>query len=369
MIHKIDATKQPDIKIHSLLNYLAKNNSMLRNTSSRPSYSKNPTNPSQIRHPQSWLSALFLILILSRSQLIVLHCTDLALANHATIIYLKEKKASYGTYYMWSHVGIALLISFAAGFAWLIKIPICGVEKPGYFIAFIGGFLIALLSMLSLPWFKFEYNEMKSFNWSGVKSDVLNAHHVFMFAAVFYTGLCLSFQLYWEFWYLDGLSANPLFLAGAVLIRRSLVTVSTFASTYLIRKIGDLNTICFALFLYSLSFLALVHTYSLVSSGRRHISSSSFWYQLLRLYCSVLQGFIKGKHEHYPRYVSGLKNYLGGKTIFTPYLSSYNTNGQFYSRTAPQNNIMRYYDVHVYVIALGCSVLHNIFSCYGFYVL
>jgi hypothetical protein len=111
-----------------------------------------------------------------------------------------------------------------------------------------------------LPWFKFEYNEKKSFNWSGVKSDIFNAHYIFMFAVLFYTGLCFSFQVYWEFWYLNGLSASPLLLGGAVLIRRSLVALSTLASTNLIRKFGDLMAVCFALFLYSSSFLALSFT-------------------------------------------------------------------------------------------------------------
>jgi MFS family permease len=185
--------------------------------------------------------------------------THLALANLATITYLKEKNASYGAYFMWGHIGTALSISSIAGLAWLISIPICGVENSGYFIAFIWAFVITLLSMLSLPWLKYEYNEKKS-NWSGVKYDIFNAHYIFMFAVLFYAGLCVSFQAYWEFWYLDGLSASPLLLAIAVLIRRSLVALSTLASSNLIRKIGDLYTICFALFLFSTSFLALSFT-------------------------------------------------------------------------------------------------------------
>ena len=72
--------------------------------------------------------------------------------------------------------------------------------------------------------------------------------------------LCLSFQIYLEFWYLDGLSASPLLIGGAALIRRPLVALSTLGSTYLIKRIGDLNTICFAFFLYFFSFLALSFT-------------------------------------------------------------------------------------------------------------
>ena len=224
------------------------------------SHLDNPIFLSKIHHSQPWISALFLMLILSRSQLVMLESTDLALANVAAMTYAKDGKASYGAYFMWSHLGTAVSISSVAGLAWFIKIPICGVEKSGYFMAFVLGFVLTLLSMLSLPWFKFEYNEKKSFNWSGVKSDVLNAHYIFMFIVQFYFGLCLSYQIYWEFWYLDSLSASPLLLGGAVLIRRPIVAFSSFASNYLMKKIGDLNTICFTLFLYSLSFLALSFT-------------------------------------------------------------------------------------------------------------
>ena len=253
-----DPTKQPSqSKNNYSLNYLRTNVSTLTNTLS---HSDKPTHFSKIHHPQPWISALFITLILSRSQLVLLESTDIALANVATMTYLKEEKASYGAYLMWGHFGTAVSICVIAGLAWLIRIPICGDEKFGYFMAFIWGFVITLLSMLSLPWFKFEYNEKKSFNWSGVKSDVFNAHYIFIFIVLFCAGLCLSFQIYWEFWFLDGLSASPLLLGGAALIRRPLVALFTLASSYLLKRIGDLNTICFVFFLYSLSFLALSFT-------------------------------------------------------------------------------------------------------------
>ena len=258
LIRTKNARKQPSSvsKLEYFLNYSTTNITIVRNASSHLKYSTNPTRSSNILyHPQPWLSALFLILIFSRSQIIVFERTDIVLTNLATITYLKEENASYGAYFLWSQLGTALSISFVAGLAGFISIPICGVEKSGYFIAFIWAFVILLLSLPSLPWFKFEYDEKKRFNWSDVKDNVFNAHY--MFAVLFYAGLCFSFQIYWEFWYLNGLSASPLLLGGGVLIRRSLLALSTFGSGYLIRKIGDLNTICFALFLYSTSFLAL----------------------------------------------------------------------------------------------------------------
>ena len=215
---------------------------------------------SNVKHDQSFASALLPLMILSRSLVVFFDRIILVQGNLATITYLKNEKESYGSFFMWVHIGSALSILSTALFAMWEKINICGIEKYGYFIAFIVGSIMALLSTLSLPWFEFEYNQKKNFDWSGVKSDVLNVHYIFMFMVLFYNGLCSTFQVYWEFWYLDGLSATPLLIAGAVLVRRPIVAMSTFVSGYLIRKIGDLKMVCVALFLYSISFLALSFT-------------------------------------------------------------------------------------------------------------
>ena len=147
-------------------------------------------------HDQSFASALLPLLILSRSLVVFFDRIILVQGNLATITYLKNEKESYGSFFMWTHIGSALSIASTAVFALWEKIYICGIENYGYFIAFILAGFMSLLSTLSLPWFKFEYNEKKNFDWSGVKSDVLNGHYIFMFVVLFYTGLCLTFQVY-----------------------------------------------------------------------------------------------------------------------------------------------------------------------------
>ena len=219
------------------------------------------TDNSNLIHPLPILGALFALLTLSRAASEFCLHLNLSLVNLATITYLKEKRASYGGYYMWGHIGNAFSIACVAFLAWWTRIDICGIQKYGYFIAFIWAGVLMTLSIPSLHWFKFEYDEKKSFNWSSVKSDVLNVHYILMFLIVFFTGVCVAFQLSWEFWYLDGLSASPLLIAGAVLIRRPLLAISMYTSSHLIRKIGDLNTVCVGLFyFYSVSFFALSFT-------------------------------------------------------------------------------------------------------------
>ena len=230
----------------------------MRRSSVPSNYSNNPAKPSSKTHnSQSSLSALFLILIISRSLTQFFDRIELSLANLATMTFIQGEKASYGVYSMWAHIASALSIPSVAVLAWYILINICGVTYYGYFIAFIWGGIMLLLSMVSLPWFQFEYNEKKTFTWSGVKTVVFNAHYIFMFAVQFYAGLCVAFQFHWEFWYLERLSASPLLIGAAGSVRRTSVAMSVFLSARVIRKIGELKTLCVAVFLYACSFFAL----------------------------------------------------------------------------------------------------------------
>jgi hypothetical protein len=105
----------------------------------RPSnYSSNPAKPSSKTHnSQSSLSALFLILIISRSLTQFFDRIDLSLANLVTMTFIQGGNESYGIYRMWSYIAIALSLPSVAVLAWYIRINMCGVTKYGYFVAFI----------------------------------------------------------------------------------------------------------------------------------------------------------------------------------------------------------------------------------------
>jgi hypothetical protein len=207
-----------------------------------------------------WLSKLFILMLLTRTAYEFPHRIVASLGDLATITYLKERRANYGAYYMWSHIGGGISIFTVAMLAWFIRINICGTENYGYFTMYIVAGCMALLSMLSLPWIRYEYNENKTINWSEVKSALCNVHFALMFCVLFCTGIPVAFQIYWEFWYLDGLFASPLVLGVAGLVRRPILAGWTLLSCQLLERIGELKTICIAFFLFFLSFLALSFT-------------------------------------------------------------------------------------------------------------
>ena len=223
---------------------------------------KNVTKHSSLPTESSipWFSNLFILIAVSRSLNTLFDRIAVSLGNLATTTYLGEELANFGSYYMWSQIGGGFSIFAVSLLAWKIKIHICGDEKYGFFVAFIWGGFSLLLSMFSLPWFKFEYNNKDAISWTDLKPVLFNGHYVFMFLLVLYIGIDMSFQIFWEFWYLDELLASPLIMGLAGLIRRPLLAISMLMSCKVLNKIGDLNTVCVALLLYAMSFLALSFT-------------------------------------------------------------------------------------------------------------
>jgi MFS family permease len=207
-----------------------------------------------------WISNIFFLMAMSRALTAFLEGTVHALANLATITHLDKHRSSFGSYYMWSQIGSGVSILTAAVLSWIIRLAICGKEGYGFFSAFLVASFLVVLSMFALPWFEFKYENDRTIDWGEVKRVVTNSHYIYMYFMFFYAGVCVAFQIYWEFWYLDELLASPLIMGGAALIRRPLLAVSIFTSCRVIRKIGDLYTICIAFLLFALSYFALSFT-------------------------------------------------------------------------------------------------------------
>ena len=197
---------------------------------------------------------------ISRSLITFVEGVAFPLASLATITYLGDKRARYGTFYMWKHFGTSSLVGISAVLAWKIRTSICGEEGYGYFASFLLSTVFLALSMLSLPFFKFNYETNRTIDWKELKGVLFDFHYIYMFMMTFYLGVCVAFSVFWEFWYLDGLAANPLVMGGAALVRRPFLAVFIFTSCYVIQKIGELNTICISFLLFTFAFFALSFT-------------------------------------------------------------------------------------------------------------
>ena len=204
-----------------------------------------------------WLSTLFIFMAVARGIFTLAEGAFISFQNLATMAYLKEKRASYGSYFMWAHIGASVSL-FAVGLlAAHFTLSICGVIGDGYYITFVWAPAAIMLSSFALPWVKYEYLEHRVISWTEVKCVVFDIHYVFVLIISMFLGSCVSFQFYWEFWYISELSGSPTLMGVAGLIRRPLVAVWFYLSGHLIEKVGDLKTTALALFLFSVSFLAI----------------------------------------------------------------------------------------------------------------
>ena len=100
-------------------------------------------------------------MVITRVLFSVTERATISLFNLATITYLKEKRGSYSSYFMWAHIGASVSL-FAVGLlASHFTLNICGVTGDGYYIAFVWAQAAIMLSSFAVPWwwFKYEYIE------------------------------------------------------------------------------------------------------------------------------------------------------------------------------------------------------------------
>ena len=205
-----------------------------------------------------WLSTLHIFRVITRVLFSATERATMSLLNLATITFLKEKRGSYGSYYVWGHISGSMSRLFSVGLlAAHFTLNICHVTSDGYHIAFVWAPAAIMLSSFAVPWFKYEYLEHRVVNWTEVKCVLSDIHYVCLLSLGLFLGSCCAFKMYWQFWYIRELSGSPTIMGAAGLIRRPLVAVWFYLSWYLIEKVGDLKTIAVALFLFSVSFLAI----------------------------------------------------------------------------------------------------------------
>ena len=148
-------------------------------------------NSTVIRQNVPWNSNIFYLMVISRSLTTFLEGVTTVLANIATITHLDEHRDDFGSYFMWLAVGCTVSIVTSAVLAWIIRIAICEQDDYGYFAAFLVASLLVLLSMLSLPWFEFKYEDDGTNNWDDVKQVVFDCHYIYIYLMFFYVGVCV----------------------------------------------------------------------------------------------------------------------------------------------------------------------------------
>lgn len=178
--------------------------------------------------------------------------------NNAATTRARIAGTTFGSYRCWGDIAGGLSTLLIGLIAASISYDICGVAKPGYFVLFICAASLAGVSLLPQRWVEFEYLKHRVPDRTEIQEVVLNWHFGVLLFIAWFTGFCVAFQKVWEFWYVARFaSAGPVVLGVIGLVRQPLVALWFLASGIFIQRLGELKTVCLALFLYAVSFLAL----------------------------------------------------------------------------------------------------------------
>ena len=199
----------------------------------------------------------FLIIFFLRGLFELLKRLCVTLITVAAMTHIKDDKSRFGFYACWGQIGAGISLFIVASLAGHITHLVCGKEVPSYYVVFFYAAATQCITLIALPWMKYEYLEKRVVDYDEIKSVMLNPHYIFVLLICAHAGLCSAFQTRWEFWYMQRLGGGSLALAVCGLLRRPLVGVWFILSRIIIGKLGELNVIAISLSLFAASFAAL----------------------------------------------------------------------------------------------------------------
>ncbi len=202
----------------------------------------------------------FLIIFFLRGIYELIKTHSVSLITVATMTRNKDDKAKLSYYGCWGELGAGISLFVVGVLAGYVFHLVCGEEVPSYHIAFLYAAAVQCLTLLALPWLKYEYLEKPVVNHDEVKSVLYNPHYILILFICTYAGFCAAFQFRWEFWYIEQLGGSPLVMAISGLIRRPVVGFWFILSGGVIGKLGELNIIAISLAIFAASFAALAFT-------------------------------------------------------------------------------------------------------------
>ena len=209
----------------------------------------------------NWLDVtrfqFFLILFFLRGIYELMKNLSVNLTAAATMIQNKDDKEKPGYYGCCGELGAGISLFVVGVLAGRIFHLVCGEKLPSYAIAFLYAAAVQCLTLLALPWMKYEYREKQAVNYDEIKRVLQNPHYILILFTCAHAGFCSAFQYRWEFWYIKQLGGRPLIMAVSGLLRRTVVGFWFILSGGIIRKLGELNVIAISQFIFAATFAAL----------------------------------------------------------------------------------------------------------------
>ncbi|XP_028400111.1 uncharacterized protein LOC114523406 [Dendronephthya gigantea] len=199
----------------------------------------------------------FLIFMALRGIFDLLKRLNFTLITVAAMTHLQQNKTKFGYYASWGEIGGGLALFIVGIYLYHFQHNVCGALAPDYVVIFFFVVGFQVLTLVTLPFMKFEYLEHRVIDYEEVKRVLTDPHYILILVICCHSGLCSAFQTRWEFWYIEKLGGSSIVMAVAGLLRRPIAAVWFLLSRVIIKRVGELKVIGFSLLIFALSFLAL----------------------------------------------------------------------------------------------------------------
>ncbi|XP_028400093.1 uncharacterized protein LOC114523394 isoform X2 [Dendronephthya gigantea] len=199
----------------------------------------------------------FFIFMVLRGIFELLKRLTVTLITVAAMTHLQQDKTKFGYYASWGEIGGGLALFIVGMSLYRFQHNVCGSLAPDYVVIFFFVVGFQVLTLVTLPFMKFQYLEHRVIDYEEVKKVLTDPHYILILVICCHSGLCSAFQTRWEFWYIEKLGGGSIVMAVAGLLRRPIVAVWFLLSRVIIKRVGELKVIGFSLLIFALSFLAL----------------------------------------------------------------------------------------------------------------
>ena len=182
-----------------------------------------------------------------------LEAPSTTLADASLLEHLGEERRYYGKQRLWGSLGFGLSSFLVGVLLERSRHIVCGDQYTDYMICFCVFALLMVMTLFISTTFKFQYKETDAKN-ASVLSALCNVHYGSCLAAACFMGVGHGMSHSFLNWFLEDLGATKTLMGVAVICRSTLDLLTFFAAGSLIKAIGQIKIMIFALISYGIAF-------------------------------------------------------------------------------------------------------------------
>ncbi|XP_078376722.1 uncharacterized protein LOC144660042 isoform X2 [Oculina patagonica] len=182
-----------------------------------------------------------------------LEAPSTTLADASLLEHLGEERRYYGKQRLWGSLGFGLSSFLVGVLLERSRHVVCGDQYTDYMICFCVFALLMVMTLFISTTFKFQYKETDTKNIS-VLSALCNIHYGSCLVAACFMGVGHGMSHSFLNWFLEDLGATKTLMGVAVICRSSLDLMTFFVAGSLIKAIGQIKIMIFALISYGIAF-------------------------------------------------------------------------------------------------------------------